>query len=397
MTLLIGALSLGLILSFLALGVLISFRILRFPDITAEGSLPLGAAIAAVLLARGVEPTLATAAAFCGGLLAGSITGVLHTKFKIHGLLAGILVMTALYSVNLDIMGRSNIPLISEVTLASYAEWAGAAILGSGPGLNLLGWEVSIRDAFVFVSVLVAVSVAGLILYLFFRTNLGTAMRATGDNDQMIRALGVNVEHMMIFGLAFSNGLIALAGALLAQYQGFADVQMGIGMVVLGLASVIIGEALVGSGSLGLSIAGAVMGSVLFRLLVAIALRWGLDPNDLKLITAVFVFLALVAPNFLSRLGKGPALGEASGSLAKTSPPSRKVRSLCLKHGIWQRPLTPKLPTKSEPSTEWTLPLKKVLGSSSSAPTVRENRACSTRLRELSSSMRARLAWPARI
>ena len=141
MTLLIGALSLGLILSFLALGVLISFRILRFADITAEGSLPLGAAIAAVLLARGVEPTLATAAAFCGGLVAGSITGVLNTKFKIHGLLAGILVMTALYSVNLDIMGRSNIPLISAVTLASYAERAGAAILGGGPGLNLLGWD----------------------------------------------------------------------------------------------------------------------------------------------------------------------------------------------------------------------------------------------------------------
>jgi putative tryptophan/tyrosine transport system permease protein len=313
MTLLIGALSLGLILSFLALGVLISFRILRFADITAEGSLPLGAAIAAVLLARGVEPTLATAAAFCGGLVAGSITGALNTKFKIHGLLAGILVMTALYSVNLDIMGRSNIPLISAVTLASYAERAGAAILGGGPGLNLLGWEVSTRDAFVFVSVLVAVSVAGLMLYLFFRTNLGTAMRATGDNDQMIRALGVNVEHMMVFGLAFSNGLIGLAGALLAQYQGFADVQMGIGMVVLGLASVIIGEALVGSGSFGLAIAGAVMGSVLFRLLVAIALRWGLDPNDLKLITAVFVFLALVAPNFLSRLGKRRALGEVSG------------------------------------------------------------------------------------
>jgi putative tryptophan/tyrosine transport system permease protein len=313
MTLLIGALSLGLILSFLALGVLISFRILRFADITAEGSLPLGAAIAAVLLARGVEATLATAIAFCGGLVAGSITGVLNTKFKIHGLLAGILVMTALYSVNLDIMGRSNIPLISAVTLASYAERAGAAILGGGPGLNLLGWEVSTRDAFVFVSALVAVSVAGLMLYLFFRTNLGTAMRATGDNDQMIRALGVNVEQMIVFGLAFSNGLIGLAGALLAQYQGFADVQMGIGMVVLGLASVIIGEALVGSGSFGLAIAGAVMGSVLFRLLVAIALRWGLDPNDLKLITAVFVFLALVAPNFLSRLGKRPALGEASG------------------------------------------------------------------------------------
>jgi putative ABC transport system permease protein len=317
MTLLIGALSLGLILSFLALGVLISFRILRFPDITVDGSLPLGAAIAAVLLSQAVEPILATVAAFYAGFLAGAITGVLHTKFKIHGLLAGILVMTALYSVNLNIMGRSNVSLTSAVTLTSYAEWAAAAILGGGPGLNLLGWEVSIRDVFMFGSVLVAVSLAGLLLYLFFRTNLGTAMRATGDNDQMIRALGVNVEHMMIFGLAFSNGLVALAGALLAQYQGFADVQMGIGMIVLGLASVIIGEALVGSGSLGLSITGAVMGSVLFRLLVAIALRWGLNPNDLKLVTAVFVFLALVTPSFLGRLGKRAVLSEASGTGAR--------------------------------------------------------------------------------
>ena len=145
---------------------------------------------------------------------------------------------------------------------------------------------------------------------LFFRTNLGTAMRATGDNDQMIRALGVNADYMIVLGLALSNGLIGLAGALLAQYQGFADVQMGIGMVVLGLASVIIGEALVGSGSLGLSVAGAFMGSVLFRLLVAIALRWGVHPNNIKLITAVFVFLALVAPNFLNWLGKRSVLGE---------------------------------------------------------------------------------------
>ena len=207
-------------------------------------------------------------------------------------------------------------PLISEVTLATYVESAGAAIFGGSPGMNLMGWEVSTRDVSVFAAVLVAVSVVGLILYLFFRTNLGTAMRATGDNDQMIRALGVNVEHMIVFGLAFSNGLIGLAGALLAQYQGFADVQMGIGMVVLGLASVIIGEALVGPGSLGLSIAGAVMGSVLFRLLVAIALRWGLNPNDLKLITAVFVFLALVAPNFLSRLGTRPVLGGEESRIA---------------------------------------------------------------------------------
>jgi len=151
-------------------------------------------------------------------------------------------------------------------------------------------------------AVLVFIAFLGVALYLFFRTNLGTAIRATGDNPQMIRALGVSVDFILILGLALSNGLIALSGALLAQYQGFADVQMGIGMVVWGLASVIIGEALVGTASLGLLISGAVIGSVLFRLLVAIALRWGLNPNDLKLITALFVFVALVGPQLLRRL-----------------------------------------------------------------------------------------------
>jgi putative ABC transport system permease protein len=143
--------------------------------------------------------------------------------------------------------------------------------------------------------------VAGAILFVFFRTHLGTAMQAAGDNAQMIRALGVNVNAMIILGLALSNGMVALAGALLAQYQGFADVQMGIGMVVWGLASVIIGEALVGTRQLGFVITGAVMGSVLFRLLVAIALRGGLNPNNLKLITAVFVFVALVLPMMVSK------------------------------------------------------------------------------------------------
>src|SRR6266446_742464 len=298
------AIMLGFALSAMGMGIYISLRIFNIPDITTDGSYTLGAAVTAALLSKGISLPVILLITIFSGALAGTATGLIHTRMRINPLLAGILVMTALYSVNLDIMGRSNIPLVSAVTLASYAERAGAAILGGGPGLNLLGWEVSTRDAFVFVSVLVAVSVAGLMLYLFFRTNLGTAMRATGDNDQMIRALGVNVEQMIVFGLAFSNGLIGLAGALLAQYQGFADVQMGIGMVVLGLASVIIGEALVGSGSLGLAIAGAVMGSVLFRLLVAIALRWGLDPNDLKLITAVFVFLLLVLPGFLERMQK---------------------------------------------------------------------------------------------
>jgi putative ABC transport system permease protein len=300
MLLLIGAVTIGLILSLLALGVFISFRIFEFPDITAEGSITLGGAVAAAMIVSGVHPLLASAAAFAAGTVAGTATGVLHTRFKINSLLAGILVMTSLYSVNLHIMGRSNVPLLSERTLASMAETAARRVLGSGT-LHLAGWEVSARDVGVLILVLGAAVGVSAALYLFFRTNLGTAMQAAGDNAQMIRALGVNVENMIVLGLAVSNGLIALAGALLTQYQGFADVQMGIGMVVWGLASVIIGEALVGVRDLGYVIVGAIMGSVLFRLIVALALRGGLDPNDLKLITAVFVFFALVAPR-LTRL-----------------------------------------------------------------------------------------------
>jgi len=214
--------------------------------------------------------------------------------------------MTALFSVNLHVMGKSNVPLMSERTIATIAESWGARVFGV-PELRVIGWEVSTRDMSVLLlSMVVAVAVATA-LYLFFRTNLGTAMQAAGDNDQMIRALGVNVDTMIVLGLALSNGLIAAAGALLTQYQGFADVQMGIGMVVWGLASIIIGEALVGVRQLGFVIVGAIMGSVLFRLLVAIALRGGLNPNDLKLITASFVFAALVLPDLARRLGRNKA------------------------------------------------------------------------------------------
>jgi len=301
MSLLLGALTLGFIFSFIALGVYISFRIFDFPDITADGSSTLGAALAAMLLVHSVNPVLATVAGFAGGFFAGSFTGILATKFKINGLLAGILVMTGLYSVNLHIMGRSNISLLAISTLSTYADRIGVALTHERP-LHILGWEVAALETSFLLASFLFVALAGCAMYVFFQTNLGTAMRATGDNSDMIRALGVNDENMIILGLAVSNGLIALGGALLAQYQGFADVQMGIGMVVWGLASVIIGEALVGTRQLGLSIAGAVMGSVLFRLLVAIALRVGLDPNDLKLVTAVFVFLALTAPGLLRRL-----------------------------------------------------------------------------------------------
>lgn len=301
MLLLIGAFTIGLILSLLALGVFISFRIFSFPDITADGSITLGGAVTAVLIVAHVHPLFATLAAFVAGSIAGMTTGVLHTRFRINGLLSGILVMTALYSVNLHIMGKSNLPLLTERTLASIAETWTARVLGTTSFL-FLGWEVNTHDAAVLAMSLVMAALVGIALYVFFRTNLGTAMQAAGDNSQMIRALGVNVDNMIVLGLALSNGLIALAGGLLTQYQGFADVQMGIGMVVWGLASIIIGEALVGVRDLGLVICGAIMGSVLFRLIVALALRGGLNPNDLKLITAVFVFLALVVPSFLKQM-----------------------------------------------------------------------------------------------
>lgn len=301
MTLLLGALTIGLILSLLALGVFISFRIFEIPDITTDGSITLGASIAAVLLVNQVNPFLATAAGAIGGALAGTVTGLIHTKFKINALLAGILVMTALYSVNLHVMGRSNVPLMQAHTLNSHAEEVGENLIGAKT-VNVLGWPVASADAALLAMAFVAAATTGFLLYLFFRTHIGTAMRATGDNSQMVRALGANVEGYIIMGLALSNGLVALSGALLAQYQGFADAQMGIGMIVWGLASVIIGEALTGSRSLGLTIMGAIMGSILFRLLVAIALRWGLNPNDLKLITALFVFAALVLPGLLAKL-----------------------------------------------------------------------------------------------
>jgi putative ABC transport system permease protein len=301
MSLLIGTFTIGLILALLALGVFISFRIFAFPDITADGSITLGAAVAATLLVHGVSPPLASLAAFFAGMLAGACTGTIHTRFKINALLSGILMMTALYSINLHVMGRSNVPLLTITTLVDQAENIGMRIAGNITTLSLFGWDVSVRECAVFFAVAFAVATTATLLYLFLRTNLGMAMRATGDNVQMIRALGVNDAYMITFGLAISNGFVALSGALLAQFQGFADVGMGIGMVVWGLASVIIGEALVGGNQVGFTLVGAVMGSVLFRLMVAVALRWGLSPNDLKLITAVFVFFALIVPQFLRR------------------------------------------------------------------------------------------------
>jgi len=317
MTLLIGAITLGLILALLALGVYVSFRIFNIPDMTAEGAVTLGASVAVVMMVKGCNPILATAAATLAGTIAGTVTGVLATKCKINSLLSGILVMTGLYSVNLHIMGKSNVPMLETTTLATYAEQYGSRLFGSTTNLDVAGWAVSVRDGSTLLAILLLVIFTSLLLYLFFRTDLGTALRATGDNPHMIRALGVSVDTATIFGLAMSNGLVSLCGALLAQYQGFADVQMGVGMVVLGIASVIIGESLVGTRAVGLLITGTVMGSVLFRLLVAIALRWGLNPNDLKLITAGFVLAALVMPDIARRIKfRRPSPAKTAGAYA---------------------------------------------------------------------------------
>jgi putative ABC transport system permease protein len=303
MNLLIASLTIGLILSLLAAGVYISFRIFNMPDITADGSFALGAAVSAILIVKGVNPALATAAGFAAGCVAGLITGILHTRFKINSLLSGILVMTALYSINLHIMGKSNVPMLYETTLMTMASDL-FTVAGDQETIRMFGWQIPSSDAATFIFSLALVVIACVLLNRFFKTNIGTSMRATGDNPDMIRALGVNTGSMITMGLCLSNGLVALSGSLLAQYQGFADVQMGIGMIVLGLASVIIGEALVGSVGMGITLCGVVMGSLLFRLLIAIALRWGLNPTDLKLITALFVFAALIVPRLATKFKK---------------------------------------------------------------------------------------------
>ena len=304
MNLVIGAFTIGLILSLLSLGMLISFRMIRFTDITVDGSLTLGASMTAVLIMAGWNPWLASLMAFLAGMNAGAITGILHTRFKIQEIMAGILMMTALYSINLRIMGRSNIPLLDSRVVSDAPEQLLLRAIDGKDTVSVLGWSVSSSDIAVFLTSLLLVSLTAWLLQRFLLSHFGTALRASGNNPQMVRAQGINNNSMVIFSLALSNGLVALSGALLAQYQGFADVQMGIGMMVWGLASIIIGEALVGKTSIGISIAGAILGTILFRLLIAIALRWGLNPNDLKLVTAVFVFAALVAPGLFKSLGK---------------------------------------------------------------------------------------------
>jgi putative tryptophan/tyrosine transport system permease protein len=281
----LAPLVLGLAFAALAWGVYIASRVLRFPDITPDGSFPLGASVAATLIIGGVDPLLATVAAFFAGMVAGYITGLLHTRLRVTELLAGILVMTALYSVNLHVMGRSNISLLDRATLATRLH---AVIPATA------AWPNDLSFGAVF---LVLMLVLGFGFTWFLRTDFGTAMRAAGDNPAMIIAQGVDRRGMVELALALANGLVAFSGALFAQYQGFADVTMGVGTLVAGMAAVILGETLKPRRwRLGATIAMVAVGAVVFRGLIAVALRVGLSPIDLKLATAAFVLATLALP-----------------------------------------------------------------------------------------------------
>lgn len=296
MNLLIGAATIGFILAPLALGVFISYRLHRSLDLTADGSFGLGAAVVAALLVHQVPPSAATALATLGGVIAGGITGMLQTQFLVTGLLAGVLTSTALYSVMLFVMGSGNVSLASAESLMTAAEQIGEHLGGISSGLAILA------------AMGLMTGILALGLALFLGTEVGLAMRAAGSNPQMARAVGINVNSMVVLGLGLSNGLIALAGALFAQYQGFANIQMGIGVVVTGVATLMVGEALLGKRSLARWIAGAVAGAVVFRLAVAGAVRAGLHPDALKLVTALLVLGVLVLPDLMrrARARRGP-------------------------------------------------------------------------------------------
>jgi len=278
----------GFLFAILALGVYISFRVLNFPDLTVDGSYPLGAAVAAVMILKGMNPFFALLFSTLAGALAGFLTGSLHTKLKITPLLAGILVMIALYSINLRIMARPNI------SLSEY--------LGYKTAITILrGVNLPIKSEYFIPLVFFAIAMGlKLLLDLFLHTEVGLAIRATGDNEQMIRAEGVNTDTTKLIGLSLSNALVALSGGLFAQYQGFADVGMGIGMIIAGLASVIIGEAIIRGRTVGLMTLGAIVGAIIYRLAVAGALKWGYNfgfrPTDLKLLTALLVIAILAFP-----------------------------------------------------------------------------------------------------
>lgn len=297
---LLGAVEIGLIFSLVALGVYISFRLLRFPDLTVDGSFPLGGAVCAILISTGTHPFLATLAATAAGAAAGLVTGWLNVRLKIMDLLASILMMIALYSVNLRIMGGPNVPLINDDTLFTLLQPPGLEDYWSRPLL-----------------LAVVVIAAKLALDWFFATERGLAIRATGSNARMARAQGINTGAMVLLGMAVSNALVGLAGALFAQTQGGSDISMGIGTIVIGLAAVIVGESILPSRRIVYATLAVIIGAIVYRFFIALALNSdfiGLKAQDLNLVTAVLVTVALIIPQLKRRL-KSRRLSDAPKSL----------------------------------------------------------------------------------
>ena len=287
MDLVISTIAQGLLWALLAIGVYLTFRVLDIADLTVEGSFPLGAAVAATMLIAGYQPVAAILGACVAGMLSGVVTGFLCTKLKIPALLAGILTMIALYSVNLRIMGKANLPLLQQDTIFTIA--------------RSLGFDNNVT---VLVVGAIIVLIVAVLNYWFFGTELGTAVRATGCNPHMIRANGIDTDVMVVLGLLLSNGLVAMSGALVAQNNGFADVGMGVGTIVIGLASVIIGEVLFGTRSFKNCLISVILGSIVYRAVIAVVLQMGMPPNDLKLFTAILVALALSLPLIQARWNK---------------------------------------------------------------------------------------------
>ena len=284
----LGALESGLVFALVAFGVFMSFRILEFPDLTVDGSFPLGAAVSAIMIVSGVNPWLATIAAFGAGMSAGIVTAWMNTKLGILNLLASILTMIALYSINLRIMGKPNVALLGETTVLTPTESWGIPYYWATP----LAFSIVVLVVFYF-------------LLRFLNSQPGLAMRATGANARMARAQGINTDRMVILGMAISNGLVGLAGSLFAQSQASADITMGVGVIVIGLASVIGGEAIITPKTMILALVACVVGSILYRFAIALALNadfLGLKAQDLNLITAVLVAFAIVAPKLKANI-----------------------------------------------------------------------------------------------
>ena len=296
-----GGATLGIIWGIMALGLYLTYRVLNYADLTVDGSLALGGAISAVCVAAGVPPILAIFIATAGGMMAGGVTGFLHTKLRIPDLLAGILTQFGLYSINLRIMGKANFGLLNQTTLFSQIK-----------ALGIPSKWVGLSVGIVFIVILIV------LIYCFFGTEIGCALRATGNNPDMVKAMGSNTKAYIVLGLVVGNGLVGMSGALLAQYQGYADIQMGQGTIVIGLAAIMIGEVLFSKRSYMHRLTGVVIGSIVYRIIIAFVLRISLNADlfikitadDMKLITAVIVAIALVAPRLKNTAVAKTAKGE---------------------------------------------------------------------------------------